>query len=65
MKYSDLKTKDRKQLESLLVDKKRECLGLRLTLSTSGECKTSDIRACRRDIARIKTCLHVLDSMDR
>ena len=64
MKFAEIKTKDRKTLESLLIDKKRERLGLRFALS-SGECKTSDIRACRRDIARIKTYLAMLSSSDK
>ncbi len=65
MKFSEIKVKDRNALESLLLDKKRENLGLRLALESGGECKTSDIRACRRDIARIKTCLAMLNNSDK
>lgn len=61
MKFSEIKTKPVKELEHMLVEEKQKCLALRIALRASGDCKPSDIRKSRKNIARIKTYLNSLD----
>jgi large subunit ribosomal protein L29 len=58
MKYTDLEGKDLKELEALLKEKKQELFTLRVKLKTMQLTNTSEIRATRKDIARIKTAIN-------
>ena len=57
MKYSDLKDKSLKDLESLLKEKKTELFGLRMKKQLSQLQNVSEIRMVRKDIARINTAI--------
>ncbi|BCZ19933.1 MULTISPECIES: 50S ribosomal protein L29 [Helicobacter] len=60
MKFTELKDKDTKQLQELLKSKKLELFELRVKLKTMQLSKPSEIRAVRKDIARISTALNAL-----
>ncbi|WP_053829168.1 50S ribosomal protein L29 [Helicobacter heilmannii] len=60
MKFTELKDKDSKQLQQLLKEKKLELFELRVKLKTMQLSKPSEIRAVRKDIARISTALSAL-----
>ncbi|CRF41450.1 LSU ribosomal protein L29p (L35e) [Helicobacter ailurogastricus] len=55
-----MKDKDTKQLQELLKSKKLELFELRVKLKTMQLSKPSEIRAVRKDIARISTALSAL-----
>ncbi|CRF46213.1 LSU ribosomal protein L29p (L35e) [Helicobacter heilmannii] len=55
-----MKDKDTKQLQELLKSKKLELFELRVKLKTMQLSKPSEIRAVRKDIARISTALNAL-----
>ncbi|CRF48213.1 LSU ribosomal protein L29p (L35e) [Helicobacter heilmannii] len=55
-----MKDKDSKQLQQLLKEKKLELFELRVKLKTMQLSKPSEIRAVRKDIARISTALSAL-----
>ncbi len=57
MKYIDLKDKSEAELVSLLKEKKLELFTLKAKLKTMQLTNTSEIRAARKDIARIQTAL--------
>lgn len=58
MKAEDLKTKTPDELKSLLMDLKKKQFNLRFQRSQGQLENTSQIRAARRDIARVKTFLN-------
>ena len=60
MKYSDLKDKSLKDLESLLKEKKTELFGLRMKKQLSQLQNVSEIRMVRKDIARINTAINAV-----
>ncbi|BDQ26971.1 LSU ribosomal protein L29p (L35e) [Helicobacter heilmannii] len=60
MKFIELKDKDAKQLQELLKSKKLDLFELRVKLKTMQLNKPSEIRAVRKDIARISTALSAL-----
>lgn len=55
MKAEDLKTKSPDELTKLLLDARKEQMNLRFQRSGGQLEKTNQIRAVRRNIARIKT----------
>ena len=55
MKAEDLKTKTVDELHKLLIDSRKAQMNMRFQRSSGQLEKTHDIRATRRDIARIKT----------
>ena len=52
-----LKEKSTQELETELMNKKEELFNLRFQLATGQLQNTAAIRACKKDIARIKTVL--------
>jgi len=57
MKYTDLEGKNLQELEALLKEKKQELFTLRVKLKTMQQTNTSELRATRKDIARIQTAI--------
>lgn len=57
MKPAEVRTKAKKELEKLLVEKKGTLFGLKIRLATSQLKETSQIRETKRDIARLLTVL--------
>ena len=64
MKFSDLIKKDAKELSQMCRDLKKEHMNLRFLSKTTQDVKSSAIRACRRNIARIKTRLTQLENKE-
>jgi large subunit ribosomal protein L29 len=58
MKYTDISDKSREELEKLLKEKKMELFEMKLKLKTMQLTNPNEIRACRKDIARIKTAIN-------
>ncbi|WP_456404078.1 50S ribosomal protein L29 [Hydrogenimonas sp.] len=57
MKYTEIREKSREELEKLLKEKKMELFEMRLKLKTMQLTNPNEIRAVRKDIARIKTAI--------
>jgi ribosomal protein L29 len=57
MKFSDLLKKDTRDLSQMCTDLKKEYMNLRIMSKTAQDTKTSAIRLCKRNIARVKTRL--------
>ncbi len=57
MKYTEIQDKSVKELEGMLKEKKMELFELRLKLKTMQLTNPNEIRAVRKDIARIKTAI--------
>lgn len=57
IKYSDLKDKDIKELQSLLKEKKLKLFELKLQLKTMQLTNYCEISVVRKDIARISTAI--------
>jgi large subunit ribosomal protein L29 len=57
MKYTDLQEKSISELEELLKEKKLEVFTLRAKLKTMQLTNTSELRAAKKDVARIMTAL--------
>ena len=57
MKYTDLQEKSVSELETLLKEKKLEVFTLRAKLKTMQLTNTSELRAAKKDVARIMTAL--------
>ncbi|WP_121756506.1 50S ribosomal protein L29 [Helicobacter felis] len=60
MKFTELREKGRKELEKLLKEKKLELFELRIKLKTMQIKNPNEVRAVRKDIARINTALSAL-----
>jgi ribosomal protein L29 len=60
MKFSELLGKDKSELHQMCFDLKREYMNLRILSKTTQDVKTSTIRVCKKNIARIKTRLSQL-----
>jgi large subunit ribosomal protein L29 len=56
---SDLNTKSADELNQLLADLKKEQFNLRFQRASGQLENTARVRVVRRDIARIKTVMHV------
>lgn len=54
-KTDDIRTKSVDELETMLIELKREQLNLRFQRATGQQDNTSRIRVVRRDVARVKT----------
>jgi large subunit ribosomal protein L29 len=54
---SDIRAKSPDELNSLLLDLRKEQFNLRFQRATGQQENTSRVRAVRRDIARVKTIL--------
>ncbi len=57
MKYIDIQEKSVAELENLLKEKKLELFTLKAKLKTMQLTNTSELRAVKREIARIQTAL--------
>ena len=57
MKYTDLEDKSEKELLELLKEKKLEVFTLKVKLKTMQLTNTAELRAAKKDVARIKTAL--------
>ena len=57
MKYEELKTKTMDELKKILVDLKKAQMELRFKAAGQQVEKTHEIRANRRDIARVQTAI--------
>ncbi|MDR0942136.1 MAG: 50S ribosomal protein L29 [Holosporales bacterium] len=57
MKFADLLGKDSRELCQMCSDLKREFMNMRILSRTKQDIKTSAIRECRKNIARVKTRL--------
>ena len=60
MKFADLLKKDAKELVQMCSDLKKEGMNLRILSKTTQDVKTSAIRMCKKNIARVKTRLRQL-----
>jgi large subunit ribosomal protein L29 len=60
MRASELKQKSTGELDSLLIELRREQFNLRMQQGTGQPARPSQIRSLRRDIARIKTVINEL-----
>jgi len=58
MKYTDIAQKSAEELKELLKEKKTELFEMKLKLKTMQLSNPNEIRACRKDIARIKTAIN-------
>ncbi len=57
MKYTEIQEKSLQELEGILKEKKMELFEMRLKLKTMQLTNPNEIRAARKDIARIKTAI--------
>jgi large subunit ribosomal protein L29 len=62
MRISELRQKSAKELSDLLIDLRREQFSLRMQQGSGQPARPSQIRALRKDIARIKTIQNELNS---
>lgn len=60
MKFADLVKKDTKELCEICAQLKKEQLNLRILSKTGQEVKSSAMRDCRKNVARVKTRLRQL-----
>ena len=58
MKYTEIQDKSLKELEGMLKEKKMELFEMRLKLKTMQLTNPNELRAVRKDIARIKTAIN-------
>jgi large subunit ribosomal protein L29 len=62
MNITDLRAKDMAGLKTELKELLRAQFSLRMQLSTQQTNKTHEIRRVRRDIARVRTVMHQVNS---
>ncbi len=58
MKYTDLQDKSVKELNELLKEKRLEVFTLKVKLKTMQLTNTAELRAAKKDIARIQTAIN-------
>jgi large subunit ribosomal protein L29 len=58
MKANELREKDLKELASTLIELRKEQFNLRMQQGSGQLSRPSQMKAVRRDIARIKTLMH-------
>jgi large subunit ribosomal protein L29 len=58
MKYTDLQGKSVAELQELLKEKKLEVFTLKVKLKTMQLTNTAELRAAKKDVARIKTAIN-------
>ncbi len=64
MKFSELLNKDAKELVQMCRELKKEHMNLRFLSKTTQDVKTSAIRACKKNIARVKIRLTQLENKE-
>jgi large subunit ribosomal protein L29 len=57
MKYTDLQNKSVEELNKLLKEKKLEVFTLKVKLKTMQLTNTAELKAAKKDVARIKTAI--------
>ncbi len=62
MKASELRDKNRDELEQTLLDLRKEQFNLRMQKGTGQLARPSEINRVRKDIARVKTVLNEMKS---
>ena len=62
MKASELREKNRDELEQTLLDLRKEQFNLRMQKGTGQLARPSEINRVRKDIARVKTVLNEMKS---
>ncbi len=62
MKYTDLQDKSISELQEMLKEKKLEVFTLRAKLKTMQLTNTSELRAAKKDVARIMTAINAARS---
>ncbi len=62
MKYTDLQDKSVSELQDMLKEKKLEVFTLKAKLKTMQLNNTSELRAAKKDVARIKTAINAARS---
>ena len=62
MKYTDLQDKSISELQEMLKQKKLEVFTLRAKLKTMQLTNTSELRAAKKDVARIMTAINAVRS---
>ena len=62
MKYTDLQDKSISELQEMLKEKKLEVFTLKAKLKTMQLTNTSELRAAKKDVARIKTAINAARS---
>ena len=60
MKYTDLQDKSLEELNKLLKEKKLEVFTLKVKLKTMQLTNTAELRAAKKDVARIKTAINAM-----
>jgi ribosomal protein L29 len=60
MKFVELLRKDSKELCEMCTTFKKEHMNLRILMKTTQDVKTSAVRECKKNIARVKTRLRQL-----
>ncbi len=58
MKYTDLQNKDIAELNKLLKEKKLEVFTLKVKLKTMQLTNTAELKAAKKDVARILTAIN-------
>lgn len=58
MKASELRTKNKDELQNELKELLRAQFSLRMQIATQQTNKTHELRNARRDIARVRTVMH-------
>jgi len=58
MKYTDLQDKSVEELQALLKEKKLEVFTLKVKLKTMQLTNTAELKAAKKDIARIQTAIN-------
>ena len=58
MKVSELRSRNEEELRKELLDLSREAFNLRMQQGTGQLARPSQVKAVRRDIARVKTILN-------
>lgn len=61
MKFSEINTKTKSELISLLIEKKKECFNYRFIRAAKESVKPHTIRSAKKTIARIKFVLNQFD----
>jgi ribosomal protein L29 len=64
MKFADLLQKGTDELYRMCTDLKRAHMNMRISVKTGQEVKTSAMRACRKDVARVMTRLAQLKKQE-
>ncbi|MDR2074815.1 MAG: 50S ribosomal protein L29 [Holosporales bacterium] len=60
MRFMELLKKDSKELCEMCATFKKEHMNLRILMKTTQDVKTSAVRECKKNIARVKTRLRQL-----